>query len=102
MKTHQIQVTDGRERVHEIRNELFAFPEVIEVLPTGRPDALVVVCWGRPRPAGWLNALRAVGYQIPPRRHATAAAFALDRSDSAAPAELGPAPLTVAAPRRAA
>ena len=103
MQTHQIQVSKGRERVREIRNELFAFPEVLEVLAISRPGALVVVCRGRPRPAAWLNTLRAVGYQVPPRRHATAAAFELDRSHVAAPAEIVPAPPpTVAAPRRAA
>jgi hypothetical protein len=103
VQTHQIDVSKGRERVHEIRNELFVFPEVLEVLATSRPDALVVVCWGRPRPAAWLKTLRAAGYQVPPRRHAAAAAFDFDRSHVAAPPESVPAPPpTLAASRRAA
>jgi hypothetical protein len=47
---------------------LFAFPEVLEVFSTGRPDALVVVCSGRPHPGEWLRALRAAGYHPRPRR----------------------------------
>jgi hypothetical protein len=70
MQTHQIQVSGAKERVHEIRSELFAFPEVLDVFATGRADALVVVCWGRPRPGEWLRAPRAVGYSAPARRHA--------------------------------
>jgi hypothetical protein len=38
MQTHEIHVSGAREQVHEIRAELFAFPEVIEVFVTGRPD----------------------------------------------------------------
>ena len=70
MQTHQIQVSGAKERVHEIRSELFAFPEVLDVFATGRLDALVVVYWGRPRPGEWLRALRAVGYHTPARGHA--------------------------------
>jgi hypothetical protein len=33
------------------------------VFATGRPDALVVVYAGRPRPGEWLRALRAIGYR---------------------------------------
>jgi hypothetical protein len=71
MQTYQINVARGRERVHEIREELFAFPEVVDVFVTGGPDALVVVYCGRPRPAEWLRTLRAVGYETLARRHAT-------------------------------
>lgn len=78
MQSHQIHVLDGRERVHEIRTELFAFPEVLDVFVTGRPDALVVVYLGRPRPGDWLRTLRAVGYRIPARQRASAAAPKLD------------------------
>ena len=70
MQTHQIHVSGARERVHVIRNELFAFPEVLEVFVTGRPDVLVVVYAGRPRPGEWLRALRVLGYRTPARRHA--------------------------------
>jgi hypothetical protein len=70
MQTHQIQVSGAKERVHEIRSELFAFPEVLDVFATGRPDALVVVYWGRPRPGEWLRALRELGYRTPARGHA--------------------------------
>ncbi len=59
MRTHQIHVSNGRETVDEIRHQLFRFPEVLEVFVTGRPDALVVVCPGRPRPGEWLRALSA-------------------------------------------
>jgi hypothetical protein len=67
MQTHRIYVAKGRDWVDEIRTELFVFPEVLDVFVTGRPDALVVVCQGRPRPAEWLRALRAVGYELPHR-----------------------------------
>jgi hypothetical protein len=48
-------VLRGREKAHEIRGELFIFPGVLEVMVTSRPDALVVVRSGRPRPAEWLR-----------------------------------------------
>jgi len=67
MQTHPIHVTDGRALVLEVRSALFVFSEVLDVFVTGRPDVLVVVCWGRPRPAQWLAELRAAGYQIPVR-----------------------------------
>ena len=70
MKTHQIHVAGARERIHDIRNELFGFPEVLDVLVTGRPDVLVVVHAGRPRPGEWLRALRGLGYLTPARSHA--------------------------------
>jgi hypothetical protein len=70
MQTHQIHVLGARERVHEIRGELFAFPEVLDVFVTGRPDVLVVVYAGRPRPGEWVGALRALGYRTPARSHA--------------------------------
>jgi hypothetical protein len=72
VQTHQIQISNGRDNVHEIRNALFAFPEVLDVFITGRQDALVVVCSGRPRPGDWLRALRAAGYDPPPRQRAAA------------------------------
>jgi hypothetical protein len=50
--------------VNEVRSELFNFPEVLDVFITGRQDALVVVCSGRPRPGEWLRALRRVGYEV--------------------------------------
>lgn len=95
VQTHQIHVSNGRERAHEVRSVLFTFPEVIDVFVTGRSDALVVVCSGRPRPGEWLAALRSVGYHIPPRRHATAIAIDPDQtsvvatSDSAPPSRPG-------------
>jgi hypothetical protein len=70
MQTHQIQVSGAKEQVHGIRDELFAFPEVLDVFVTGRPDILVVVYAGRPRPGEWLHALQAVGYRTPTRSHA--------------------------------
>jgi hypothetical protein len=73
VQTHQIQITDGRSRVDEIRGELFAFPEVLDVFITWRPDALVVVCSGRPHPAEWQRALRAAGFHVPSRRRANPA-----------------------------
>jgi hypothetical protein len=77
MRTHQIHVSNGREWLQEIRRELFLFPEVLEVFDTGRPDVLVVVYIGRPRPGEWSRALRAVGYDTPPRRHATSQSRAI-------------------------
>lgn len=69
MQTHQIHVSGAREQVHQIRSELFTFPEVLDVFVTGRSDVLVVVYAGRPRPGEWLRALRAVGYRTPARSH---------------------------------
>jgi hypothetical protein len=77
MQTHKIHVSNGREAVHEIRRQLFLFHEVLEVFDTGRPDVLLVVCAGRPRPGEWLRALRALGYHSPARRHATATSRAI-------------------------
>jgi hypothetical protein len=71
VQTHQINVSRARDMAQEIRRELFQFPEVLDVYVTGRRDWLVVVSQGRPRPAEWLRALRAVGYHVPMRRHAT-------------------------------
>jgi hypothetical protein len=85
VQTYQINVSKGRDRVHEIRTELFAFPEILDVFVTSRPDSLVVVFRGRPRPGEWLRALRAVGCEVPARRHASAAASEVDRADVAAP-----------------
>jgi hypothetical protein len=71
VQTHQIQITDGRNRVDQIRRELFAFPEVLDVFITPSPEALVVVCSGRPHPAEWQRALRDVGFSFPSRRRPT-------------------------------
>jgi hypothetical protein len=84
VQTHHINVSRARDMAQEIRHELFAFPEVLDVFVTGRPDWLVVVSRGRPRPAEWLRALRAVGYDIPPRRHAVAGPAEADRPEPAA------------------
>ena len=72
MQTHQINISRGRDNVHEIRRELFAFSEILDVFVTSRPDSLVVVCAGRPRVSEWIRALRAVGYEAPTRRHPSA------------------------------
>jgi hypothetical protein len=69
VQTHQIDISQGRDNVHEIRRELFTFSEILDVFVTSRPDSLVVVCAGRPRVGEWLRALRAVGYEAPARRH---------------------------------
>jgi hypothetical protein len=74
VQTHQINISHGRDNVHEIRRELFAFSEILDVFVTSRPDSLVVVCAGRPRLGEWLRALRAVGYELPARRHPSAIA----------------------------
>jgi hypothetical protein len=74
VQTYQITITKGRENVHGIRRELFAFAEVLDVFVTGRPDLLVIVCAGRPRLGEWRRALRAVGYEVPPRQHSSASA----------------------------
>jgi hypothetical protein len=85
VQTHKIHVSNGRHMVEEVRIELFKFPEILEVFITGRPDALVVVCSGRPRPGEWLGALRRVGYDVPAKRHATAVALDPDRTSIVAP-----------------
>jgi hypothetical protein len=71
--------------VNEVRSELFSFPEVLDVFITGRLDALVVVCSGRPRPGEWLGALRRAGYDVPAKQHTTAVAFDADRTNVVAP-----------------
>jgi hypothetical protein len=73
MRTHPIHLTNGRARILEVRNELFAFGEVLDVVVTGRPDILVVICSGRPRAGEWSRALRAAGYDIRTRRRARTA-----------------------------
>ena len=70
MQTHHIHVSGAHERVDEIRSELFAFSEVLDVFVTGRPDVLVVIYTGRPRPGEWLRALRRRGYHTPARGRA--------------------------------
>ena len=82
MQTHRIYVSKSRERVDDIRSQLFMFPEVLDVFVTGRPDSLVVVCWGRPRRAEWLRALRAVGYDLPRRTHVGTPAAKVARKNS--------------------
>lgn len=59
MRTHPIHITDGRAQALEVRTELFAFGEVLDVVITGRPDILVVICSRRPRAGAWLAALGA-------------------------------------------
>src|ERR1700742_357019 len=76
--------------VNDVRGELFNFPEVLDVFITGRPDALVVVCSGRPRPGEWLGALRRVGYGVPAKRHAVAVAVDTDRTSVVAASETPP------------
>jgi hypothetical protein len=98
VQTHPIHVSDGRHRAHEIRTELFAFPEVLEVFVTGRPDQLVVVYWGRPRPGEWLRALRAVGFHVPARQRAAAVAPKFDPVE-ASHSEPRPSPKTTASRR---
>ena len=82
MQTHPLDVTHGRERALDIRSELFAFGDVLDVFVTGDPDVLVVACVGRPRPAEWLRVLRTAGYEIPVRRHARSPQLLLDVVDS--------------------
>src|SRR5437764_6365255 len=74
VQTYQINISQGRDNVHGIRRALFAFSEILDVFVTSRPDSLVVVCAGRPRLGEWLRALRSVGYEIPTRAQAAAAA----------------------------
>jgi hypothetical protein len=72
VQTYQINISHGRDNVYEIRRELFAFSEILDVFVTSRPDSLVVVCAGRPRLGEWLRALRAIGYEMSARRHPSA------------------------------
>jgi hypothetical protein len=80
VQTHQIYVAKGRDRVQDIRSTLFAFSEVLDVFVTGRPDALVVVVTGRPRPGEWLRTLRAAGYEASARRPARVALSEVERA----------------------
>jgi hypothetical protein len=100
MQTYQIHVAEARDRAHEIRTELLVFPEILEVFVTSRPNSLVVVCAGRPRPGEWLGALRALGYQVLARRHPTATAFEPDRNRLAGPPENMPESAPAATPPR--
>jgi hypothetical protein len=52
-----------------VRWELFVFSDVRDILPTPRPDTIVVVDRGVAQPAQWLAALQDVGMlqaQAPP------------------------------------
>jgi hypothetical protein len=102
VQTYRIYVSKSRERVDEIRSQLFVFPEVLDVFVTGRPDSLVGVCWGRPRPEEWLRALRAVGHDLPRRSHFGPPAAKVDRTTVVAPLRREPpsAPTTPAARRQ--
>ena len=55
MRTHPIHVANGRARILEVRTELLAFGEVLDVVVTGRSDLLVVIGSKRPRAreSGW-------------------------------------------------
>jgi hypothetical protein len=64
MQTHQLHVTNGGDQVDGVRRTLFAFPEILEVFTSGRPDTLLVVFDGRPRLGEWLARLRATGYEV--------------------------------------
>jgi hypothetical protein len=44
-----------------IRRELLRSPQVMDVLPTTRPDALLVLHHGPARPEAWTRALAAAG-----------------------------------------
>jgi hypothetical protein len=70
MHTHRIYVCNARAAVEDIRRRLLAFPEVLELFVTGRPDVLVVVHTGRPRLGAWHGALRSAGYRVSSRRRA--------------------------------
>jgi hypothetical protein len=87
VQTHQINVSNGRGQAHEIRRELFRFPEVLEVFVTGRPDSLVVVYRGRPRPGEWLRVLYAMGYEPAARRHPSASVPEGERINAGAAAD---------------
>jgi hypothetical protein len=101
VQTHRLHVSNARDSVLEIRSELFVFPEVLEVFVTGRPDVLVVVCSGRPRPTQWLRTLRAAGYETLARRHASA--NELERGESTSATDLprsAPPPIRTEPPVR--
>lgn len=70
MQTHLLRVSGAESHFDQLRDELMVFNDVLDVFSTSRPDALVVVCSGRPRPGEWTHALRAAGHTIPPRRRA--------------------------------
>ena len=88
--------------MNEIRSELFVFPEILDVFVTGRPDSLVVVCQGRPRPAEWLRALRAARYDVAHRSPSGTPAAKFDRTTVVAPLRREPhsAPTMPATRRR--
>ncbi|MDO8187238.1 hypothetical protein Q5424_09245 [Conexibacter sp. JD483] len=44
-----------------VRSELYLFPEVVDVLPTDRADAVVIVHDGPARPAAWRAELEEAG-----------------------------------------
>jgi hypothetical protein len=103
VQTHQIIISQGRDRVNEVRGELLNFPEILDVFVTGRADSLVVVCSGRPRPAEWLRALRAVGFTVPARPRASVPRRTVELAEAAidvvAPAQAAQVSGTQARPR---
>jgi hypothetical protein len=102
VQTYKIYVSKGRDRVSEIRSELFVFPEILDVFITGRPDWLVVVCRGRPRAAEWLRALRAARHEVAHRGHSGTPAAKCDRATVGVPLRREPhsAPTMPATRRR--
>jgi hypothetical protein len=86
--TQEIHVTGGREAVRQIRWQLFAFPEVLDVLAISQSDSLVVVFCGRPRPGEWSRHLQAAGYEVSAIRaqHPGAQRDASQRAASGSPA----------------
>ena len=81
MQTHQIHVAGAHQGINQIRSELFVFPGVLDVFVTGRPDAVVVVYAGRPRPGEWLRALGRLGYRTPARDRARCPGQSSDQRD---------------------
>ena len=79
MFTHEIHVVGGREKASAIRERLFCFPEVLDVLATSRHDTLVVVFVGHPREAEWRACMSAAGFELSPRRSAARAPGAARR-----------------------
>lgn len=58
----ELSVRDGGRLRSAVRWELFLFPAVRDVLAGRDPDRVLVVHYGPPQPAAWIDTLRDAGF----------------------------------------
>jgi hypothetical protein len=65
---YELSVRDGGRLRSAVRWELFLFPAVRDVLAGQDPDRVLVVHYGPPQPAAWMDTLRDAGFDTPGNR----------------------------------